>query len=73
MQKSDLEIELSRFHNEDGTRTAIVYSINHGASYVIDLYLGETLIDYLVIKDKSVHFVECAAENFVLGVYKGPA
>jgi hypothetical protein len=34
------------------------------------LYEGETLVDYMVIKGKSIQYVEDAAENYVLGIYK---
>jgi hypothetical protein len=70
--RSDVEIEVSKFFNDDKSKTAVVYSINGGTSYVIDLYAGETLVDYMVIKDKSIHFVEDAAENYVLGIYRSP-
>jgi hypothetical protein len=72
MQRSDLEVEVSKFFNDDRSRGAVVYAINGGTSYVIDLYAGETLVDYMVIKDKSLHFVEDAAENYVLGIYRSP-
>ncbi len=72
MQRSDLEVEVSKFFNEDKSKTAVVYSINYGSTYVIDLYEGETLVDYMVIKDKSIYYVEDAAENYVLGIYKRP-
>jgi hypothetical protein len=70
MQRSDLEVEVNKFFNEDKSKTAVVYSINYGSTYVIDLYEGETLVDYMVIKDKSIHYVEDTAENYVLGIYK---
>jgi hypothetical protein len=70
MQRSDLEVEVSKFFNRDKSRSAVVYSINGGSSYVIDLYEGETLVDYMVIKGKSIQYVEDAAENYVLGIYK---
>jgi len=67
---SDMEVEVSRFSNTDMSRSAVIYSINGGSSYVIDLYEGETLIDYMVIKGKSIDYAEDAAENYVLGIYK---
>jgi hypothetical protein len=70
MQRSDLEVEVSKFFNRDKSKSAVVYSINGGSSYVIDLYEGETLVDYMVIKGKSIQYVEDAAENYVLGIYK---
>ena len=70
MQRSDLEVEVSKFFNRDKSKSAVVYSINGGSSYVIDLYEGETLVDYMVIKGKSIQYVEDAAENYMLGIYK---
>jgi hypothetical protein len=70
MQRSDLEVEVSKFFNRDKSKSAVVYSINGGSSYVIDLYEGKTLVDYMVIKGKSIQYVEDAAENYVLGIYK---
>jgi len=72
MQRSDLEVKLSTFVSDDGSKKAVIWSINGGSSYVIDLYAGDNLIDYLVIKDKSIYYVEDAAENFILGIYKSP-
>jgi hypothetical protein len=70
MQRSDLEVEVSKFFNRDKSKSAVVYSINGGSSYVIDLYEGKILVDYMVIKGKSIQYVEDAAENYVLGIYK---
>ena len=67
---SDVEVSISSFESEDGSRRSVVWSINGGSSYVIDLYEGETLVDYMVIKGKSIQYVEDAAENYVLGIYK---
>jgi len=69
---SDVELELSTFVSDDGSKKAMIWSINGGSSYVIDLFVGDNLIDYLVIKGKSIDYVEDAAENFVLGIYKSP-
>jgi len=70
MTTSDVEVSVSSFQNSDGSKRSVVWSINNGSSYVIDLYEGETLVDYMVIKGKSIQYVEDAAENYVLGIYK---
>jgi hypothetical protein len=67
---SDVEVSVSSFQSPDGSKRSVVWSINNGSSYVIDLYEGETLVDYMVIKGKSIDYVEDAAENYVLGIYK---
>ena len=64
------KIEISDYYSDDGTKKAIVFKQDRG--YGIDFYENEkythsTLHSY---EDKSLHFVEDAAENFVLGHFK---
>lgn len=61
---------ISEYFSEDNNKKAVV-SIFEGR-YVIDFYVNEEYNHSILnaYQDKSLHFVEDAAENYVLGHFK---
>lgn len=64
------KVVISEYYSDDNSKRAVVCML--GGRYVIDFYENSkythsTLHSY---QDKSLNFVEDAAENFVLGIFK---
>jgi hypothetical protein len=60
--------EISEYYSDDKTKKAIV--INHGTDYTIDFYVNEKYYHSIMYAGKSQRYVEDAAENYALGIFK---
>ena len=61
---------ISEYWSDDRNKYAVVCSIN--GKYIIDFYENSKYTHSVVnaYQDKSLHYVEDAAENFVLGHFE---
>lgn len=61
---------IDTYHSDDKKRTAIIKQDDAGV-YAIDFYdydVGELALTRKVFEDKSLRYVEDAAENYVMGI-----
>lgn len=58
------KIEISNYFSDDGTKKAVVFKQDR--AYGIDFYINEQYNYTMVYNNKSVEYVENAAEDFVL-------
>ena len=61
---------IDTYYSDDKKRTAIVKQDDAGV-YAIDFYdynVGELALTRKVFEDKSLRYVEDAAENYVMGI-----
>lgn len=61
---------IDTYNSTDNRRTAIIKQDDNGV-YAIDFYdydVGELALTRKVFEDKSLRYVEDAAENYVLGI-----
>jgi len=60
--------KLSEYYSDDMTNKAVV--IEHDGRYLIDFYENNSYNHTIMYNDKSLHYVEDAAENYALGIFK---
>ena len=60
--------EISKFWDEDHTKMAVVSVDTKSCCYFVEYYDNDKLIDTTFYPNKSLYFVEDAAENYTLGV-----
>ena len=60
--------EISKFWDPDHTKMAVVSVETKLCSYYIDFYKDDKLIETVHYPNKSLYFVEDAAENYTLGI-----
>ena len=63
-----MQREISEFYSDDRTKKAIV--ISNGEEYVIDFYENDRYYHSILYPGKSLCYVEDAAENYAIGVFK---
>ena len=68
MSTPQQKIEISKYFSDDGLKEAIVCKIGRG--YVVDFYENEEYNHSIIYNTKSLQYVEDAAENYVLGIFK---
>ena len=59
---------ISEHYSDDRTKKAIVNVDLKACYYFIDFYDCDIYIDTKSFPEKSIHFVEDAAENYTLGI-----
>ena len=59
---------ISEYYSEDKTKKAVVNVDLKACYYFIDFYMNDKYTDTIIYPEKSVHFVENAAENYTLGI-----
>lgn len=60
--------QVSEFYSEDGSKKAVV--VEHRGDYSIDFYDNNRYNHTIMYTDRSLRYVEDAAENYVLGIFK---
>jgi len=60
--------KLSEYYSDDMTNKAVV--VEHDGRYLIDFYENNKYNHTIMYNDKSLHYVEDAAENYALGIFK---
>ena len=60
--------EISEYYSDDKTKKAVV--IQNDKDYVIDFYSNNKYYHSIMYSDRSLRYVEDAAENYVLGIFK---
>lgn len=63
-----MRTQISYYLSDDETCKSVV-SVD-GEKFIVEYYENGRLLEVEEYTDKSIHFVEDAAENFVLGVKK---
>ena len=58
--------ELSEFYSDDMIKKAVIK--HDGKSYYLDAYENNIHVKTITFSDKSVYYVEDAAENYVSGI-----
>jgi hypothetical protein len=70
MKNSNIALhEFANLHN-DKVRWSEVY-LSHDGTYVVRMFIEETLVDERRLEGKGEAFAEDCAENFVMGVIHG--
>ena len=59
------KLTISEYYSDDQTKRAEVIQMDKG--YVVDFYVNNEYNHTILYKSKSLHYVEDAAENFVMG------
>jgi hypothetical protein len=59
---------ISEHYSDDKTKKAVVNVDLKACYYFIDFYLNDRYTDTIAYPEKSIHFVEDAAENYTLGI-----
>jgi hypothetical protein len=59
---------ISEHYSEDKNKKAIVNVDLKACYYFIDFYLEGLYVNSVSYPEKSIHYVEDAAENYVLGI-----
>ena len=67
-QQPQQKIEISKYFSDDGIKEAIVCKLD--GRYVVDFYENAAYNHSIVYNTKSLQYVEDAAENYVLGIFK---
>lgn len=64
------KVIISEYWSDDSNKHAVVSLLN--SRYLIDFYENDVYVHTAIqsYQDKSLHYVEDAAENFVLGHFK---
>jgi len=57
---------ISEFLSDDGSRKGIVYKQEQG--HRVDLFQDKTLVKKVMLPDKSIHYAEDTAENWVMRI-----
>ena len=60
--------QISEHFNEDRSKKAIVNVDLKACYYFIDFYLNDRYTDTVAYPEKSLRYVEDAAENYTLGI-----
>ena len=60
--------KLSEYYSDDGSNKAVV--VEHDGRYSIDFYENNRYNHTIMYNQKSLHYVEDAAENYALGIFK---
>lgn len=60
--------KLSEYYSDDRSKKAVV--IEHEGRYSIDFYENNSYNHSIMYNDKNLHYVEDAAENYALGIFK---
>lgn len=60
--------QLSEFFSTDKNKKAVV--VEHEGRYSIDFYENNSYNHTIMYNDKNLHYVEDAAENYALGVFR---
>jgi hypothetical protein len=63
-----MQREISEYYSEDKTKKAVV--ILNGEDYNIDFYVNDKYYHSILYAGKSLRYVEDAAENYALGIFK---
>ena len=63
-----MQREISEFYSDDKTKKAVV--ILSGEDYVIDFYENGKYYHSIMYANKSLRYIEDAAENYALGIFK---
>lgn len=63
-----MQREISEFHSDDKSKKAVV--ILSGEDYVIDFYQNGKYYHSIMYSGKSLRYIEDAAENYALGIFK---
>lgn len=61
--------QITQFVSEDKSKVSIAFQLDSG-TYGMDLYQYDRLIRTTYFPNHSIHFVEDAAENYVMGILK---
>jgi hypothetical protein len=59
---------ISEHYSGDKTKKAVININLKACYYFIDFYANNIYIDTVAYPEKSIHFVEDAAENYTLGI-----
>ena len=59
---------ITEYYSDDKTRKAILNVDMKACYYFIDFYLNGIYTDSVSYPEKSIHFVQDAAENYTLGI-----
>ena len=57
---------VSEYYSEDRSRKGIVYKEQEG--HRVDLFQDKTLVKTVMLPDKSIHYAEDTAENWVMRI-----
>jgi hypothetical protein len=60
--------KLSEYYSDDKNNKAVV--IEHEGRYFIDFYENNSYNHTIMYNDKTLRYVEDAAENYALGIFK---
>jgi hypothetical protein len=60
--------EISEFYSDDKSKKAVI--VKHNTDYTIDFYRDGKYDHSIMYAGKSLHYVEDAAENYALGIFK---
>jgi hypothetical protein len=60
--------KLSEYYSDDMTNKAVV--IEHEGRYSIDFYENNSYNHTIMYNEKNLRYVEDAAENYALGIFK---
>jgi hypothetical protein len=60
--------EISEYYSDDRTKKTVV--IKYNTDYSIDFYENDKYFHSIMYTDKSLRYVEDAAENYALGIFK---
>jgi hypothetical protein len=63
-----MKTEISEYYSDDRTKKAVV--IKYNTDYSIDFYENDNYYHSIMYTDKSLRYVEDAAENYALGIFK---
>jgi len=63
-----MKLNISEFISDNGVKKAVVVKIDD--SYSIDFYVNESYNHTIMYAGNSLRYVEDAAENYVLGIFK---
>jgi hypothetical protein len=66
--KQETMMTLSEFWSNDKSKTATIILDN--GTYGVEFYDNNELIEYRTFPNKSLRYVEDAAENFTLGILR---
>jgi hypothetical protein len=59
--------QISTYYNGDGTRGAIVKLVDE--TFMVDFYVNNVYYHTIEYPNKSINYVEDAAENYIHGIF----
>jgi len=59
---------ITEYYSDDKTKKAIVNVDLKACYYFIDFYLNDIYTDTIAYPEKSIYYVQDAAENYTLGI-----